>query len=198
MTSLLQRFPNISAILPVYAVIAVPIFGWTITFWLWKLPSWLKFLTLGEIAAILSYALMIAFFESMLICGLLLLLCFLLPSQAFRDRFVVRGTWLAIGLALAVLGKGAWRGMTRFTYIEISLTATILTGRYPWWHRALNLGALVARGVIDANIFRLSDDIDEKKDLRPEGPAAAALLKEELLDMLSDVNKSFETSMNPS
>jgi hypothetical protein len=45
----------------------------------------------------------------------------ILPSQMFRDQFVVRGTWLAIGLALSILGNGIWRGMTRFTYAEVSL-----------------------------------------------------------------------------
>lgn len=121
MISILKRFPPTSAILPVYAVIAVPIFGWTITSWLWKLPSWLNFLTPGEIAAIFCYAIMTAFLESLLVCGFLLLLCLVLPARIFRDHFVVRGSWLAIGLALSILGNGIWRGMTRFTYSEISL-----------------------------------------------------------------------------
>jgi hypothetical protein len=121
MTSLLQRFPSTSAIPPVYSVIAVPIFGWTLTSWLWKLPSWINFLTPGEITAILFYAMMTAFLESLLICSFVVLLCFIWPTRTFRDRFVVRGTWLAIGLSLSVLGHGVWRGMTRFTYAEVSL-----------------------------------------------------------------------------
>jgi hypothetical protein len=121
MTGLLQRFPTSSAIAPVYAVIAVPIFGWTITSGFWKLPSWLNFLSLGEISAIFAYAMMTAFLESLLVCSLVLFLCFLLPARTFRDRFVVRGTWLALGLGLSVLGYGAWRGMTRFSYAEVSL-----------------------------------------------------------------------------
>jgi len=121
MTGILRRFPPVSAILPVYAVTAVPIFGWTITSWLWKLPSWLNFLTAGEIGAIFFYAVLTAFVESLLVCGLLLLPCLVLPLQVFRDLFVVRGTWLAIGLNLSILGHGVWRGMTRFTYAEVSL-----------------------------------------------------------------------------
>ena len=34
-------------------------------------------------------------------------------------------------------------------------TATILTGRYPWGHRAINLGSPVARSTVDDNLFRL-------------------------------------------
>ena len=84
MTRILRRFPAFSAILPVYAVIAVPVFGWTVTSWLWKLPSWLNFLTAGEITAIFFYAILTAFVESTLICILLLLLCFLLPAPSYE------------------------------------------------------------------------------------------------------------------
>jgi hypothetical protein len=122
MSGLFRRFPNVSALLPVYAVIAVPIFGWTINSWLWKLPSWLNFLAPGEITAIFFYAVLTAFVESLLVLSLLLLLCLILPSRMFRDQFVVRGSWLALGLALSILGNGIWRGMTRFTYAEVSLT----------------------------------------------------------------------------
>ena len=34
-------------------------------------------------------------------------------------------------------------------------TATILTGQYPWEHRAINLGAPVSRAAAQSNIFRL-------------------------------------------
>jgi arylsulfatase A-like enzyme len=34
-------------------------------------------------------------------------------------------------------------------------TATILTGQYPWGHRAINLGAPVRRAAAEANLFRL-------------------------------------------
>ena len=121
MTGIRPRLPERSAVLPVYSVVAVPIFGWTITSWLWKLPSWMNFLTAAELAGIFSYAMLTALAESLLILGLLLLLSLLLPVRSFRDQFVVRGTWLAISLALCVLGNGAWRGMTRFTYAEAPL-----------------------------------------------------------------------------
>ena len=121
MNSILERFPERLAVLPVYAVIAVPIFGWTLVSWLWKLPSWLNFLTAGEIGAVFFYAMLAAFVESLLVLGLVLFLCFFLPPRVLRDQFVVCGTWLAIGLMLAVLGHGVWRGLTRFTYIEVSL-----------------------------------------------------------------------------
>ena len=50
------------------------------------------------------------------------------------------------------------------------------------------------------NVFELYDlqaDIDEEQDLFAKGLAIAALLKEELLDTLSLVNKPFESSTQP-
>ena len=121
MAGLLRRFPKLPAILQVYAVVAVPIFAWTITSWLWKLPSWLNFLAPAEIAGIFSYAMLTALVESVMVGGILLFISFLLPPHIFRDQFIVRGTWLALGLAISILGNGIWRGLTRFTYVEISL-----------------------------------------------------------------------------
>jgi arylsulfatase A-like enzyme len=46
-------------------------------------------------------------------------------------------------------------------------------------------------------LYDLDDDIEEKKDLMDGGPAVATLMKEELLDKLSTVNKSLENSMRP-
>jgi hypothetical protein len=37
-------------------------------------------------------------------------------------------------------------------------TATLLSGLYPWSHRAINLGGLVRRDLLDQNIFRLIGD----------------------------------------
>lgn len=120
MTFIRQRLPNFSTIIPVYAVVAFPIFSWTTVVWFWKLPYWLNFLTVGEIASIFSYAMMTALFESLLVIGFLLLICFILPAKLFRDQFVARGTWLALGLTLAFLGNGLWRSTLGYSYIEAS------------------------------------------------------------------------------
>lgn len=128
MIDIRSKLPDSAAILPVYSVVAVPIFGWTFTSWLWKLPSWLNFLTAVELMGIFSYAMLTALVESLLIFGLLLLLCLILPSKSFRDQFAVRGTWLALSLAVCVLGNGAWRGLMRFTYADIPLSLWSLVG----------------------------------------------------------------------
>lgn len=121
MSSILRRLPTLSAVLPVYAVVAFPIFSWTTVSWFWKLPYWLNFLTAGEIGAIFSYSMATAFFESLIVIGFLLLLCLILPPRIFRDVFVIRGSWLALGLTVSFLGHAAWRGFLGFSYLESSL-----------------------------------------------------------------------------
>lgn len=100
MSSLLGRLPRRAQVIPVYGVIAIVIYTWTLMRFFWKLPSWLYFLNGGEIVASLAYLLVINFLESLaFLCGPLLL-ALVLPKSWFREVFVARGT----GLALAGLG----------------------------------------------------------------------------------------------
>ena len=68
------------------------------TAFLWKLSAWLLLLNLGEIFTIFSYAMVASFLESLIILVMLLVASVLLPAQALRDDFLVRGTILSIGL----------------------------------------------------------------------------------------------------
>jgi hypothetical protein len=101
------RFPKVKEVIPVFAVVAFPIYAWTTSIWLWKLPSWLLFLTPLEIAAVFSYAMMAVLVECILAFSLILLIALILPPRLFQDAFLVRGSWMAIGLNLCFLGNGA-------------------------------------------------------------------------------------------
>ncbi len=98
--SLLNRFPKSSQIAPVYAMIVLMVYGWTIIWFFWKLPSWLNFMSMGEIAVVLAYALAMNFLESLCVLLLPLLACALAPRTWFYDQFVTRGT----ALVMLVLG----------------------------------------------------------------------------------------------
>lgn len=91
-----NRLPPFEAILPVYAVIAFMVFSWTIVSFLWKLPSWIQFLNLGDILVVFAYSMTSALLESLAILGILLLACLLLPARWMRDVFVTRGTTAAV------------------------------------------------------------------------------------------------------
>ena len=102
-TALLRRFPKFDQILPVFAVIAFLAYGRSIYIFLFKLPAWLTFLTVGEILSVLAYGLVVNLLESLLILVCLLVICFSLPVRWFRDAFVPRGTWLAFASMLSIL-----------------------------------------------------------------------------------------------
>ena len=98
-----KRFPALADILPVLAVIAVMFYGWSMVVFLWKLPGWLFFLSLGEIAIIFSYELVTNLAESLFILALLLVCAALLPARFLRNDFIPRGSAAALVLVGALL-----------------------------------------------------------------------------------------------
>ena len=94
--NLAKRLPNLGQILPVYAVTVMMFYGWTIWRYFWQTPSWLHYLSIYELLGILSYAVLVDFFESLTILLALLFLSFLLPEKWFRDVFVARGSMLVL------------------------------------------------------------------------------------------------------
>jgi hypothetical protein len=102
--ALLNRLPKWPQVAAVYAVIVLVIYTWTILWFFWKLPSWLYFLSVGEILTIYAYAAAINLLESLLILCLPLGLGLILPRKWFSDVFVTR----SIIVALSVLGYAAY------------------------------------------------------------------------------------------
>jgi hypothetical protein len=99
-----KRLPVLDAILPVFAMIAFLVYGWTIVAFLWKIPSWIQFLILGEILTIFAYSMAVSLLVSLAILGILLLVCLVLPVRWMRDVFVTRGTIAAVfGLGTMML-----------------------------------------------------------------------------------------------
>ena len=96
MQFLKSRLPTLDAIIPVFAVIAFLVYGWTTVVFLWKIPSWIQFLILGEILAVFAYSMTAALLESLAILFVLLVVCLTLPARWMRDVFVTRGTTAAV------------------------------------------------------------------------------------------------------
>ena len=99
-----KRMPPAQQMAAVYGVIVLVVYGWTIYWYFWKLPSWLYFMTVGELVTAYAYALPVNFLESLLLFSIPFLWALLLPPLWFRDQFVAQGTALTI-LAALVLAK---------------------------------------------------------------------------------------------
>ena len=97
---MLKRLPKFHDVVSVYAVIASMLFAWSLLLFFWYLPSWLHFMTLGDLIAVFSYVMASSFFESLAFLLFLLFLCFSLPPNYLRNEFVARGT----SITLCVIG----------------------------------------------------------------------------------------------
>jgi len=103
LTALRNKIPPFHEILALYATIVFLIYGWaTITFF-WKVPSWLYFLSLEEIAGILSYTFASSLLECTIILFIFLFASLVLPSKWLYNRFAVRGSLMVYALTFWVV-----------------------------------------------------------------------------------------------
>lgn len=103
MIALRKKIPPLHEILTLYATIIFLIYGWASVTFLWKLPSWLYFLSLGEIAAILSYTFASSLLECTIILFIFLFASLVLPSRLLYNKFVVRGSLIVYSLTFWVV-----------------------------------------------------------------------------------------------
>lgn len=132
MIAVRKKLPPLHDILNLYATIVFLIYGWAIVAFFRKLPSWLYFLSLQEIGAILCYVLVSSLFESMTLLFLFLLAGLIFPSRLFVDKFVLRGTiiiciltfWMALFNLITLIQLPTGEDLISFglaTFLTISL-----------------------------------------------------------------------------
>jgi len=98
-----NKLPRLAQVYPVYAIIVILTYGWTIYWALWKLPSWLDFLPLGQIGAIFCYLMTTNLIESLLVLVGVLIISLILPKKWFHDVFVSRGSVLAASALIPIM-----------------------------------------------------------------------------------------------
>lgn len=100
--SITKRIPSIEKILPVYAVIVMVIYTWTIFHYFWNTPSWILYSTIGEFITIYAYMVVVNFIESLVILLIPVLMSIFLPAKWFYTRFESKGV-LLVSLGLGYL-----------------------------------------------------------------------------------------------
>ena len=127
MSALLRRFPRWGQVVPVYGVIAIVVYAWTLMRFFWKLPSWLYFLNGGEIVSSLAYLLVVNFAESVAFFCAPLLLALALPGRWFREVFVARGaSFSAAGLGAMMLLAEKFNNFNDYPALTIPLWSVLL------------------------------------------------------------------------
>jgi len=142
-----NRLPPFAQTYLVFSVIAFMIYGWTITDFLYSFPSYVNFLTPGEIMIIFAYGMTSAFLESLMYISLLLCLCLILPTDSMRNVFLTRGT------CSSIVGIGY---LMVYIYVFSQQSFSLIT-QLPFWS-FLGLALTIAftyystrlRGVADA------------------------------------------------
>lgn len=130
-----KRFLPLEQIVPVYAVIAFVIYGWTIALATWKMPSWLFSLTLGEILSVLAYSFVLDFLESLFVVTFLLGLGFVLPGKLLREDFIVRGAAFAFIALTSII-------LHLLAYADTDLREAFALSLPLWWAVTLVVAAV--------------------------------------------------------
>jgi hypothetical protein len=144
------RLPVKTSLLNVYAVIVALVFNWTLLASFWKLPSWLFYLDLGQVASIYAYSIVFDFIESVLLLAGFVLLSLALPAAWWREKFVSRSAMLSmVVMASVILSAFRFRDPDAYQQfvavnwiwwlvtIGIALPLVWLAGRVRWLGQAL-------------------------------------------------------------
>jgi hypothetical protein len=133
-----ERFPDTQNILGVYSVIVFLIYSWTLIISFYKVPSWLFYLTIGQILSIYAYSFLANLVESLLIlAGVLLLEVTIFFPLKNKDEFQSRSILMAFSILVS--------SMTRLLlYKSFEASEVFVSGELTWWILTVLLGLFFA------------------------------------------------------
>lgn len=152
MNKLLARFPDKQSLILVYATAVFMVYGWTLYTSFWKAPSWLFYLTLGEVLSLYAYSFAVNFLESILLMLPLLCVAWILPGRLWKRHFTAYGlTWVlcvtgSMMIRLYTLRapgdwgeflqtQASWWGWT----IALMIVLGFVVSRIPWLEKGIVL-----------------------------------------------------------
>jgi hypothetical protein len=100
MPEILIKIPKLEDIAPVYAVIVMMIYSWTLSRFFWKLSSWILFASVGDLTVFFAYMVVVNLLESVLVLLVPILMSIILPQKWFYDQFKTKS------ISLVLLGLG--------------------------------------------------------------------------------------------
>jgi len=116
-----KRLPPKNEIILVFGVIIFAVHSWSIREFLYKIPAFVLYYSIGDIYSIFSYMMAFALLESAVVTALLVACAWILPSKLLREGFAYKG-FLAI-LVLSILS--IWlQGVLTLQYPANSLLLT--------------------------------------------------------------------------
>jgi len=119
----MKHFPERNQLVSVLSFIVFSVYSWAIYSFLYQVPSSLLNEGVGEIAAILCYEMAFALLESLIVCGVIVLLCIIFPREWLCEGFVYKGFLIIMGwiAASALLRQYNGYPLPGFAYVELIL-----------------------------------------------------------------------------
>lgn len=138
MRYLLNKPPTRAHIATVLACIVFLEYSWSILFFLYEVPAWLKFLHGDEVLVLFCYTLAGNLIESLFVLSLLWIASMVLPLEDFRHRFDLWGSLISVAafLPLMVYWTVVFPRYIYFSLLFVLLSVsllTFLTTRTPWF-----------------------------------------------------------------
>jgi hypothetical protein len=150
--SIPKKNPRLEKIAPVFAVIVMMIYTWSLLHFFWRLPSWLNFSTLGQIAVLFSYTVVVNLIESALILVTLIALCVILPPKWFYDQFVTKG------VSMTLLGLGGLMALNKYLLDDILSPRKMLANFFTFIAAIFILTFLIDRiGILKKGLEELAN-----------------------------------------
>lgn len=110
-----SRLPTGTEVLSVFGLVVFAVHSWSVGGFLYHLPYFVLKKPFSDIAGLLSYYLVFALFESVLLTAVLLALSALLPGRWLREGFAYKATLLtaaAAGMSIALQESPAYETFT--------------------------------------------------------------------------------------
>ncbi len=140
--NIVNKIPKLEEIAPVYAVIVVMVYPWTLLRFFWKVPSWILFAPVGDLAAIFAYMVVVNLLESILVLLAPLVMSVILPRKWFYDRFESRS------VSLVLFGLGYLIYLTQHLSEDVAFPLTLVR-----WTPVVPLVILVLVFLVDRISF---------------------------------------------
>ncbi len=121
-----SKLPTLKQLAPVYALICVPVYYWSLLHFFFRVPSWVNYETPGEILVMLAYTLSVNLLESLVVLSAPVILSLLLPAKWFHDRFLPRALILVtLGLGYMIFLDKQIRPYSPFPYELVKWTPVV-------------------------------------------------------------------------
>jgi hypothetical protein len=98
----MSKIPAYRELITVIGMTAFIAFSWTLYRFFFALPGWLLYLSTADIFFMLCYSFAFNTLECFCILILLLMMCAILPSEAFADNFVAQSCLMIVVLSIAI------------------------------------------------------------------------------------------------